>query len=81
MTGDVDREKWRIKRNKMISDTPVLMSLLYDLDLLPEQVEKDSHDEWKMDSVVAHVMRLPMTMLPKPPTDQPHTESTKGESL
>ena len=34
------------------------MSLLYDLDLLPEQVKKGSPDEWKLCSVVLHFVRL-----------------------
>jgi hypothetical protein len=31
-----------------INSTPYLVSLLYDLDLLPEQVESDSHDFRRM---------------------------------
>jgi hypothetical protein len=61
-----NRDEWRKKRNKLVSDTPVLLSLLYDLNLLPEQVADGSHEEWRLDTVVCHVLGLPQIMTPIP---------------
>jgi hypothetical protein len=49
-----DRDKWRKERNTIINSDPCLMSLIYDLDLLPEQVDKESRQEWMLDTTVAH---------------------------
>ena len=40
--------------NELIKQIPELMSCLYDLDLLPEQVATGSKDEWKMYCIAAH---------------------------
>ncbi len=48
------RNAWRRKRNTIINNDGSLLSLLYDLDLLPEQVKRGSRDEWKLDSTVLH---------------------------
>lgn len=66
MITEEQRQEWRLKRNKLIIDTPVLLSLLYDLDLLPEQVSNGSHDEWRLDTTVCHFMSLPQNMTVKP---------------
>lgn len=38
---------------EFISDTPDLLSLLYDLDMLPEQLKQDSQDYFRMMRIAA----------------------------
>lgn len=33
---------------KYINETPEMLSLLYDLDLMPEQLDRESHDWFRM---------------------------------
>jgi hypothetical protein len=63
-----DRDKWRKERNATITKTPFLLSLLYDLDLLPEQVIPGSTAENQLDSVCGHFATL-----------QKEVESLRGE--
>lgn len=37
-----------------INDDPILFSLLYDLDLLPEQVKEGTHDWVRMQIIIEH---------------------------
>ena len=43
---------------QIINDSPLLLSLLCDLNLLPEQVKQDTKEEFYMLSVVAHIEQL-----------------------
>lgn len=40
--------------NELMKEIPELESLLYDLDLMPEQVTQDSRQEREMTSIAAH---------------------------
>ena len=47
----------RARVAKAIEDHPLIASLLYDLDLMPEQVKRgDKRREGYMDAVVAHML-------------------------
>jgi hypothetical protein len=42
------------KVSQLMKEIPELESLLYDLDLMPEQVKPGSKEEWKMFMVAMH---------------------------
>lgn len=47
-------EAFRKKRVGIINQNPILVSLLYDLDLLPEQVKENTREEWQLNVIVMH---------------------------
>jgi hypothetical protein len=42
----------------LANEIPEALSCLYDLDLLPEQIEEGSRDEWRMVVIVSHFGRM-----------------------
>lgn len=52
-----DREEMR-SLSQWATQHPVLFSLLYDLNLLPEQVEEGSREQWRMLTTILHVRIL-----------------------
>ena len=48
------REQARKQAVAYANTEPSLLSLLYDLDLMPEQVKPYSKEEWQMMMIVAH---------------------------
>lgn len=50
---------------KLVNETPELLSLLYDLDLLPEQVGGDSMEEKKAKLIAAHFDKIQRRLMVK----------------
>ena len=51
----------RKKAKKIIGESPLIMSLLYDLNLMPEQVCSETKQEGYMISIVEHMLRAAKT--------------------
>lgn len=51
----------RKKAERIIGESPLIISLLYDLNLMPEQVYSGTKQEFYMISIVEHMLRAAKT--------------------